>query len=74
MHAIRISGLHGSHVCLHGEQRAVGREFRLVWDVHASKVSFSAAVVAVDHMAVGQDVCEGAFLAELAVSLDIVST
>jgi hypothetical protein len=36
--------------------------------VHAAKVS--AGVPRVDDMAVGQDVCKGAFLAELAVALD----
>ena len=68
MHAIRVAGLHGSHVCLHGEQRAVGSELRLVGDMHASEVP-AAAVVTVDDLAVGQDVCESAFVAELAVAL-----
>lgn len=70
MHAVRIGGLHRRHVCLHGEQRAVGSELRLVWNVHATKVPSAAAIVAIDDMTVGQDVCEGAFLAKLAVTLE----
>jgi hypothetical protein len=38
-----------------------------VWNVHAAKVT--AGVSAVHDMAVGEDVGEGAFLAEFAVSL-----
>jgi pantothenate kinase-related protein Tda10 len=37
--------------------------------VHAAKVT--AGVPGVHDMAVGQDVCEGAFLAKLAVALDM---
>lgn len=54
------------HVGLHGQQRAVeGRV--LAVDVDAAKVL--AAHVLVDDMAVGQDVGEGALVAELAVAL-----
>jgi hypothetical protein len=40
-----------------------------VWDVHATEVASSTNIVAVHDVAVGQNVGEGAFLAELAVSL-----
>ena len=66
LHAVRVAGL---HVCLHSEQRAVGREFGLVVDVHATEVTSAASIVAVDDMAVGEDVGERAFLAKLAVAL-----
>jgi hypothetical protein len=69
VHAVCVAGL---HVCLHGEQRAVGRELGGVGDVHATEVPSAAAaatVVPVHDVAVGQDVGEGAFLAKLAVAL-----
>jgi hypothetical protein len=66
VHAVRVAWL---HVCLHGEQGAVWRKLGTVWDVHATKVASTAAVVPVHDMAVGQDVGKGAFLAELAVAL-----
>jgi LSD1 subclass zinc finger protein len=44
-----------------------------VGDVHAAEVPAAAAIVAVHDVAVGQDVGEGAFLAELAVALRFVS-
>jgi hypothetical protein len=56
-------------VCLHGKQRAIWRELRTVWNVHATEVAPSTNIVAVHDVAVGQNVGEGAFLAELAVSL-----
>jgi hypothetical protein len=73
LHSVRVAWLHGRHVCLHGEQRAVRGELRTVWDVHAAEVSSAAAIVAVHDVAVGQDVGESAFLAELAVALRCVS-
>jgi hypothetical protein len=66
-HGIRIAGLHTAHVCLHSKQRAVHRQLLVVWDVHAAKVS--TGVSAVHDMAIGEDMGECAFLAELAVSL-----
>jgi hypothetical protein len=67
LHAVRVGGL---HVCLHGEQRAVGRQLGAVWNVHAPKVaSTSSGIMAVDNVTVGQDVSKGAFGAKLAVAL-----
>ena len=63
---VLVAGLDGGHVGLHSEQRAVhGRV--LAVDVDAAKVA--SAHVGVDDMAVGEDVGEGAFVAELAVAL-----
>lgn len=64
----------------HGQQGAVGRGFGMVWDIHAAKgpssamtvgvaVGVAAHVVAIDNMAVGEDVGEHALVAELAVAL-----
>jgi hypothetical protein len=55
---------------LHGQQRAVHGRF-LVVDVDAAEVA--SAHVAVHDMAVGEDVGERAFVAELAVALSCVS-
>lgn len=43
----------------------------MVLNVHATEVA--ADIAAVDDMAIGEDMCEGAFLAEFAVSLDNIS-
>ena len=64
---VGVAGLHAAHVCLHGEQRAVHGQLLVVGNVHAAKVA--TGVSAVDDMAVGEDVGEGALLAKLAVSL-----
>jgi len=70
LHGVLVAGLHGRHVCLHRQQRAVHRRL-LVVDVDATEVA--PARVAVHDMAVGQDVGEGAFVAELAVALVCMS-
>lgn len=70
----------------HGQQGAVGGGVGMVWDVHAAKgpsggvlvvvvvaVAVGAHVVAVDDVAVGEDVGEHALVAELAVALGVMS-
>ena len=42
-----------------------------MWNIHATKVSSTTAVVSIYDMAIGKDVGKGTFLAELAVSLGI---
>lgn len=71
LHGVWVAGLHRGHVCLHGEQRAVHGRVLVVRDVDAAKVA--SAQVAVHDMAIGEDVGEGAFVAELAVALDAAS-
>jgi hypothetical protein len=56
-------------MCLHSEQRAVHGKLLLVWYVHAAEVS--AGIATIHDMAVGEDVGEGAFLAKLAITLDM---
>lgn len=53
VHAVRVAWLHRRHVCLHGEQRAVGWKLRTMWDVGASKVSSTPAIVPVHDVTVG---------------------
>jgi hypothetical protein len=59
-----------SHGCLHGEQGAARRRLGNVVD--STKVAAAAWVMAVHHMAVWQDVGEGAFGSEFAVALSEV--
>lgn len=57
---------------MHGQEGAVGSRLLVVRDVHTAKGTGAGGdVVAVDDMAVGEDVGEGAFLTKLAVSLAV---
>lgn len=60
-----------SHMCLHGEQRAVRRRLDVVRDMNASKLASAAHHIPrpVHDMAIGENVSECALLAELAVAL-----
>ena len=66
---VGVAGLHAAHVCLYSEQRAVHGKLLVMWYVHAVEMS-TTGIAAVDDMAVGEDMGEGAFLAKFAVSLD----
>ena len=75
LHRVYIAGLYRrGHVGLHGQKRIARRRIGVVGNVHATKrASAGSEVVAVDHMAVGEDVSEGALGTKLAVSLAAVS-